>query len=113
MSACAALVLGLHLGTWHAAPGFNGVNPGVQVRCDGLVSGAYHNSYRKPSVYVGYNWPRVAGPVDLALVAATGYPRAPVLLAPVPSIKVTDSLRVSFVPSPKRLVSVAHFSLEF
>jgi len=110
---CASLVLGLHLGTWHAAPGFNGVNPGGQVRCDNLVAGAYYNSYRKPSAYLGYNWPRVVGPVDLTIVAATGYPKAPVLLALVPSIKLESGLRVSFVPSPNRLVSVIHLSWEF
>jgi hypothetical protein len=83
------------------------------VWCDNKVAGAYYNSYRKPSAYVGYRWPRVVGPVDITLVAVTGYPKAPVLLAPVPSIKLESGLRVSFVPSPKRLVSVVHLSWEF
>ena len=49
-----AQTVGLHLVSGHASGGLNNANLGVYARFDnGLTVGAYRNSYRRNSVYLG------------------------------------------------------------
>lgn len=89
--------VGLHVGSWHsnaqacASAGLarcNNVNPGalVQLRGGWLVGG-YFNSVNRPTVYAGRRWTLAQGEragLDAVLLAATGYPAAPVV--PVPAL---------------------------
>ena len=48
------LILGLHMMTWHAQPGFNNINPGLYFKVEsGLTGGVYYNSERRWSAYLG------------------------------------------------------------
>lgn len=50
-----AQTVGLHLVSVHDSEGMNNFNPGVYARFDnGVTVGAYRNSFRRNSVYLGY-----------------------------------------------------------
>jgi hypothetical protein len=105
---------GLHLASYHTAPGNNNVNPGLYVRTDGALSvqtGAYYNSLRRSTVYGMANATYHA--VTVSLGAATGY-RSDV----VPMLAVSyraDHWRLSYVPKFGTLNKghVLHLSYEF
>lgn len=71
----------LHVGSYHAEPGYNNDTPGIGALCpvDGdwsLAAGAYFNSVRKQSFYAGAAWQPVRlGPVKAGLYGGgvTGY----------------------------------------
>ena len=71
----------LHVGSYHAEPGYNNVTQGAGALCpvDGdwsLAAGTYFNSILKPSVYAGAVWQPVRlGPVRAGLYGGgvTGY----------------------------------------
>ena len=93
---CEALVLGLHLLTYHPS-NLETFTPGVYAQCDNLTVGAYRNSHRDPSAYVGYT---VKGTVDFT-VGYLQYYKLPMPLF-VPSYKVNDNIRIILMLSPVR-----------
>jgi hypothetical protein len=116
--------VGLHTVSVHSAPGYNGTNPGLYLLWpNGVAVGAFHNSYRRNSAYVGWLW-RIddANRFGVLLGAATGYgstrenmPVAPLL---VPSIRWAlgngMSTRLSLFPDPRQgAVQVLHLSFEW
>jgi len=113
-----ALTFGLHLASVHVpARHFNNVNPGLYVRTDaGWTAGAYENSLRRTSAYVGYTWEH--GRFAVTGGAVTGYAEKvqPLL---VPSVKLLTlrgaTARVAFIPRvEKRIEShVLHLMVEF
>lgn len=80
-----AQTVGLHVGSVHLdgqlqrVRGWNDVNPGVYVRWDsGLTVGAFVNSVKRRSHYVGWSWqarPMQGLEVALTLGALDGYDR--------------------------------------
>ena len=109
---CTALAIGLHLGTYHfdASKGYNDFNPGAYVVCDGWTAGAYRNSERKPSLYVGKTF-RYG--VDITIGAVTGYKRAPLTPLLVPSYKLENGARLSLLLPAEKGGGGVHLSWEF
>jgi hypothetical protein len=73
-----AQTVGLHLVSGHEHGGLNNINPGVYVRFDnGVTFGAYRNSYKRVSTYLGYTAEVFADRVSLGVTvgAITGYQR--------------------------------------
>lgn len=114
----------MHTVSVHSASGYNGVNPGLYALWpNGVAVGAFHNSYRRNSVYAGWLWS-----IDkekrfgVLLGAATGYgdTSEKMLLAPIiaPSVrwelKRGTFARVSLFPDPRQgAVQVLHLSFEW
>lgn len=98
--------VGLHLGTWHSAPGFCSNTPGVFAKWQtGFTLGAYKNSECKSySAYAGWSWETTGSLVRAAVTVGlvTGYMQAPVLPLVVPSVVVDLlpqlALRLTYVP---------------
>lgn len=111
----APLTVGVHLGTYHKdrAAGYNEVNLGVYVERNGWTAGVYHNSINHPSVYAGYTFQHVVGPLDITLVGVTGYRYAAVIPALIPSVKVGGHLRLSFLLPVEKNGGGVHASWEF
>lgn len=92
--------VGVHIGSHHfPAYQYNNFNPGVYVRMkSGLTAGAYYNSERRASAYVGYTheWGRFA----ITVGAVSGYTmgREKVRIYPmvVPSVKLGTIENVTF-----------------
>lgn len=108
---------GAHLGTYHFDRGqsYQEVNPGVytiQTDPQGRrwIAGAYLNSIRRPSVYLG----RVVstGRVDWALGGVTGY-HLPVLPLIVPSVRFAGHWRASLLLPVDKHGGGLHLSYEF
>lgn len=101
------IAIGLHIGTWHVArieeenKSLRDFNPGVYARIDRWQAGAYHNSQRKPSVYVSYAFPlSQRWAVNVGLV--TGYSHATVSPALALSYSFDNGVRlVGFPRTPK------------
>jgi hypothetical protein len=71
-----AATFGVDLASMHIprAPFENNANPGAYVLTDsGVLFGAYHNTWRRTSLMLGYDLK--LGPVDLLIGAVTGYQR--------------------------------------
>jgi hypothetical protein len=71
-----AQTVGIHLVSAHQHGGLNNINPGVYARLDnGVTVGAYRNSYKRTSAYLGYTAETFADRVSLGLTvgAITGY----------------------------------------
>ena len=98
---CTSLILGLHLATAHFTMPLerNGLNPGAYAVCDNVEAGAYVNSESLISQHVGYVWH--AGPVDIVTGAVHGYRGTRVAPFVVPSLRVTDHVRVALLPPVK------------
>lgn len=108
----------------HSASGYNGVNPGLYALWpNGVAAGAFHNSYRRNSVYGGWLWS-----IDrekrfgVLLGAATGYgdtsekmPLAPIIAPSVRwELRRGTYARLSFFPDPRQgAVQVLHLSFEW
>ena len=110
-----AQTIGLHLGSVHESPGFNGFNPGAYVRLDsGVTAGSYFNSIRKQSFYAGYTM-NVWGPLDVTFAGVTGYQDYPIATA-IPSVSVplwkSVSARLAYVYSPG-VSSAIHMTVEY
>lgn len=115
MSICAALALGIHLGTYHfdRNRGYEEFNPGAYVRCDNITAGAYRNSEGKPSVYAGYTGrPFASIPLDVTVGGVTGYRRSTVVPLLVPSVRIGDARLSLLLPLEKGGGGV-HLSWEF
>jgi hypothetical protein len=70
------LIVGLHLASVHtpARDGQNNTNTGVYVRdASGLTAGAYVNTQRRTSLYVGQQFD--LGPIDVTVGIVSGYQR--------------------------------------
>lgn len=90
------LIVGLHLLTAHAGPGYETATPGIYVMApSGFTAGAYRNSYGRSSVYAGWTWS--ADRYHVTLIGATGYRTAPVVPLVAAGIKVGD-VRLSVLP---------------
>lgn len=126
--ALTALVLGLHLATYHTSPtyvdpqgqqqAYQGVNPGVYVVApNGLTAGFYRNSRDRDSVYAGYSWrsPHRYGDYGLTVGAASGYDTpGGVLPMVVPSVRL-GPVRLAVFPKVQRVnqTTAVHLSVEY
>lgn len=98
-------LLGLHLTTWHSAPGFCANTPGAYAKwANGFTVGAYKNSECEHySVYAGWTW-ETEGSVRAAVTlgVVTGYKLAPVLPMIAPSLVIdltpATALRMTYIP---------------
>lgn len=124
--------VGVHTVSWHSngdacradtgGRACNNTNPGAYVRlADGWVAGGYHNSVNKPTFYVGRSWSiaqRGRASLEVAALAATGYPVADVvpLITPTVALRVTDrgAVRLSYLPRLGKWneTHVVHLSFE-
>lgn len=118
-SACAEPALvGLHLATWHAKPGFEAATYGVYAQWrNGATIGALRNSEGRGSVYAGKTWTTADGRFSLTAGAITGYSSRAInpMLVPSYAHKLRGDLilRASFLPrSYKGGSSAIHLSLE-
>lgn len=116
VSAAEVVAVGVHLGSWHSnndacradngGRPCNNANPGAYARtADGWVLGGYHNSVNRPTFYVGRSWTLAArgrASLEVAALAATGYPAAPVvpLVTPTAALRLTDrsAVRLAYLP---------------
>lgn len=98
---CTALALGIHLGTLHFTKPLsrNGINPGVYAVCEDVAAGVYLNSQSRASEYAGYVWH--VGQVDVVTGVVGGYKGYKVAPFVLPSLKVTDHVRLSILPPVK------------
>lgn len=114
MSICAAIAIGMHLGTYHfdRERQYQEFNPGVYVVCDGWTAGAYRNSQNRNSAYIGKTFEHVLGPVDVTIGGVVGYTRAPVVPMLVPSIKIGHARASLLLPVEKGGGGI-HVSWEF
>lgn len=104
------LIIGLHLLSFHTAPGYETVTPGIYVQTtEGYTFGVLRNSEKSISTYGGFTWEN--GRWSVTAGAITGYKSAKVLPLLIPSYKF-DSFRLSFIPNPKG-ASAFHISKEF
>lgn len=91
---------GIHIGSHHfPAYQYNNFNPGLYVRMkSGLTAGAYYNSERRPSAYLGYTheWGRFAVTVGAVsgYTLGRGNPRIYPMI--VPSVKLGTVENVTF-----------------
>lgn len=94
---CAALALGLNLGTYHfdRESHFREFNPGIYAVCDDLAAGVYLNSQSHASIHAGKVFK--LGPVDIEVGLVTGYQSAPVLPLVIPSMRF-GSVRIGLIP---------------
>lgn len=99
---CAALILGMHLATYHfdRSKPTNPVNIGAYVSCDDWLGGAYYNSQWHTSLYAARVWHM--GVVDIATGAVSGYGGTWVRPMLIPSVRVGNHVRLSWLP-PSRL----------
>lgn len=129
MSARAGELL-VHLGSTHQpsvtskGQPYNNSNPGLGYVSDsGVLVGAYHNSYRKTTVYAGKTWQWPVGPVRVGVVAflATGYKDvtgnwASPLAAATLYVPLSEKVGLRFMAIPRinsETATVAHVALSF
>lgn len=112
-------LVGAHLATWHAKPGFEAATYGIYARWDnGATLGALRNSEGRASVYLAKTWSTADGRFSLTAGGITGYRSASVNPLVVPSVALPlsrrSAVRLSFLPQSNRGGSAAlHVSLEF
>lgn len=110
------LILGLHLLTWHSAPGFKSETFGMYVRSpDGWTAGGYNNSIGARSLYAGKTFETDSRRFALTVGIVTGYRR--VMPMAVPSVRLdagSFAIRVALIPPiPGRIsAAVVHFAIE-
>lgn len=115
--------IGVHLGSyhWNNTEGYNNVNPGIYYERNNVVLGTYYNSERKQTVYAGYNfhyhlYGGLSGELTVGL--ATGYSRASVIPAAIPSLVYSFGnglgIRLSVVPPVAGdIKAVAHVAVQY
>jgi hypothetical protein len=108
---------GLHLATAHARGGYNDVNPGFYLRWNsGLTLGAYRNSERRNSAYVGWTFSDDQDRIALTVGAVTGYRGGTIPLV-VPSVRIPIahqvSARLSLLAPPEKGTTAVHLSIEW
>lgn len=99
-------MLGLHLLSAHAQPGYEAATVGVYAQApSGLTLGVLRNSERRLSLYAGHTWHTADGRWALTAGGITGYRSARVSPLLVPSLRVPlgdgSALRVSLIPKPR------------
>jgi hypothetical protein len=115
-AAAQAQEIGAMVGSWHSAPsacdqwtrgrGCESWNPGLFWRSsDGWIGGAYRNSVGRPTAFAGRVWTLAErGPIagEVAAMAATGYPAAPVvpIASPLLAVRASDraTVRLGWIP---------------
>jgi hypothetical protein len=111
----------LHLVSWHDRGEFNNANLGAALRWDsGLVAGAFHNSFGRPSCYGGIVVPAFesrAFQLELMAGVISGYSEtSPVDLVAVPSlgwhVSPRSRLQVVFMPRFVIPANVVHVMFE-
>lgn len=111
-------LVGAHLATWHAKPGFEAATYGIYARWEnGVTLGALRNSEGRASVYLAKTWSTSDGRFSLTAGGITGYTSRPLnpMLVPSYAHKMGSgtAIRVSFLPrSYKGGSSAIHLSLE-
>lgn len=106
--------IGAHALSFHADKQYETVTPGLYVRHNdtGATAGVYRNSEGGTSAYVGGTLSYKK--LDLTIGAVIGYKRAKVLPMVVPSVKLTDNLRVALIVNPWDIkASAVHLAYEF
>lgn len=116
----AAWLLGIHLASAHAQPGFEAATVGVYAQDpQGVTLGVLRNSEGRVSVYAAQTWHSADGRWALTAGGISGYRHAAVSPLLVPSARVplgeSSALRVSLIPKPPRKggSSALHLSLEW
>lgn len=113
------LAIGVHLGTVHSNVDIgytpNNSNPGVYVETkDNFMFGAYYNSDRKSTIYVGKALHY--GQASLMVGVASGYSR-PLVPAIIPAYNVPLAKgiegKIWYVPKVNTRAEAVHFSLEW
>lgn len=125
MSCFTIAAVALHVASQHSAPGYNNVNPGLSIRTEcGIIAGAYYNSQRRPSAYIGYSYQPEKLPVFAAVALTTGY-RHPktgksFAVAPIPMVGVRAPIgdhfgfRLGWIPKIRPSNShVGHLMVEY
>lgn len=117
----AAIILGLHLLSWHdhvqdcephpPCAVYRTATPGVYAMLpNGVTFGTIHNSYDRWSVYGGWTWRYDRFAVTLGGI--TGYPQATVRAMVVPSVKF-GPVRIAAYPKTREGGAfVVHFAIE-
>jgi hypothetical protein len=121
VSPAQAQTIGLHIGSWHDARGFNDSNPGLYYQAEsGLTLGVLRNSEARNSAYAGYTaqWPVGGRQADVSVTAGViaGY-RVGTMPMVIPSVglALTDTVkaRVALIPKVhKRGANAVHLMLE-
>lgn len=113
------LAIGIHLGTYHSNidEGYhpNNFNPGMYVETvDNSVLGAYFNSDRKSTIYIGKTLHKEN--FSLMYGLATGY-KYDVVPAIIPSYTISLSkearMRMWWIPKVDSAAEGVHFSIEW
>ena len=95
--------VGLHLGSFHSATGYNDFNPGIYVELPNhITAGHYYNSNYRDSTYLGYTY-SYNSQIDVTVGLTTGYQIYKYTPLLVPSYKFLNvvenfNLRVAFIP---------------
>ncbi|MDH5452226.1 MAG: hypothetical protein OEX14_02630 [Paracoccaceae bacterium] len=117
---CKTLVaIGLHVASWHSAPGFNGTNPGVYGRWDcNTQAGAFWNSESRVSAYGAYTWEYEKWNLRpfVSVGAVTGYKVSPVLPLATAGVGYDfgdTTFRVAYLPGGfAKIPHTVHFFIE-
>lgn len=107
--------IGLHVASLHSKAGYNDVNPGVYIESQcGIVAGAYYNSYRQPSVQIGWRGEPDRLPLFIEVGAVTGYPRHAVEAYAMGGVRL-GPLRIGAVPHVPGLnrTTMVHAMVQF
>lgn len=122
-----AWIIGLHLWSTHfgacyetpiGCQQYESATTGVYWRApSGLTIGGYSNSYGKDSFYAGWTFETADRRFALLVAGVTGYRRAAVVPAIVPSVRVDlrggVALRLSAIPRvEKKGANVLHLAVE-
>jgi hypothetical protein len=122
-----AWIVGLHLWSSHfgacydligECKPYESATVGIYAKAPGgFTFGAYRNSYGKPSAYAGWTFETKDRRFALVVAGITGYDRATVVPAVVPSVRFYlgghTALRIAGLPRfEKGGASVLHFALE-
>lgn len=112
-------MLGLHLLSAHAQPGYEATTVGVYAQApSGLTLGALRNSERRLSFYAGHTWQTADDRWALTAGGITGYRSARLNPLLVPSVRMpvgdASAVRLSLIPKPRNGGSSAlHLSFEW
>ena len=113
-----AWIIGMHLFTWHSAPGFEPATVGAYARSpDGATIGVYRNSEGGRSAYAGLTMETPGRQFALTVGAVTGYRAAQVIPLIAPSARFGSddlALRVAVIPRIPRFTpaTAVSFSIE-
>jgi hypothetical protein len=107
--------IGLHLASVHGRDGYNDMNPGLYVQTEcGIVVGGFYNSYRKPSVQIGWRGEPEHLPVFIEAGVVTGYPGHDVAVYAMGGLRL-GPVRIGVVPHVPGLnrTTMVHAMVQF